>query len=168
MIIAEASLPYFIKWDNKKILVQTLHFAVPAAYIWLAQFYFIFHTLLNLLAEITMFADRRFYSDWWNADNLGEYWQKWNCPIHNFLLRHVYLPMRRLGISSSMCMLGSFTFSAIFHEYVVVGVFSIVNGIAFTLMMVCVPIIIVQRYLKNKISGNTNNLFFWFGYLIVG
>jgi hypothetical protein len=36
MIIAEASLPYFIKWDNKKILVQTLHFAVPAAYIWLA------------------------------------------------------------------------------------------------------------------------------------
>lgn len=65
-------------------------------------------------------------------------------------------------------MLGSFTFSAIFHEYVVVGVFSIVNGIAFTLMMVCVPIIIVQRYLKNKISGNTNNLFFWFGYLIIG
>lgn len=67
-----------------------------------------------------------------------------------------------------MCMLGSFTFSAIFHEYVVVGVFSIVNGIAFTLMMVCVPVILVQRILKNKISGNTNNLFFWFGYLIVG
>ena len=72
MIIAEALLPYFKNWDNKKILVQTLHFAVPAAYIWLSQFYLIFHTFLNLLAEITMFADRRFYSDWWNADNLGE------------------------------------------------------------------------------------------------
>jgi hypothetical protein len=52
--------------------------AVPAAYFWLAMFYCVFHSYLNLWGEITGFADRRFYSDWWNANNLSEYWRKWN------------------------------------------------------------------------------------------
>lgn len=168
MKIAETSLPYFMEWNTRKIIEKTLHMAVPAAYIWLGNFYLIFHTYLNFWAELTMFADRRFYSDWWNSSNLGEYWQKWNMPIHNFLLRHIYLPLRRLGISSSYCLLATFTFSAFFHEYVVVGIFSVVNGIAFTLMMVCVPIIAVQRAFKNRISGNTNNILFWLGYLVIG
>ena len=166
--IAEESLPYFINWNSRKILEKTLEISVSAAYIWLANFYLIFHTYLNFWAELTQFADRRFYSDWWNANNLGEYWQKWNMPIHNFLLRHIYLPLRRQGVSSNICMLSTFAFSAIFHEYVVIGVFSVVNGLAFFLMMACVPIIALQRALKDKISGNANNIGFWLGYLIIG
>ena len=72
------------------------------------------------------------------------------------------------GVSSSIFMFAKFTFSALFHEYVVVGVFSVVNGIAFTLMMVCIPIILIQKSLKDRISGNTNNLLFWLGYLLIG
>ena len=86
-----------------------------------------------------MFADRRFYSDWWNAGDLGEYWRKWNQPIHNYLIRHIYFPCRRAGYSATFGMLLTFTFSAVFHEYVDVGVFSVFNCIAFTLMMVNIP-----------------------------
>lgn len=116
--------------------------AVPAAYFWLIMFYCLFHSYLNMWAEITRFADRRFYSDWWNANNLSEYWRKWNQPIHNFLIRHVYYPLRRRRVSSEMCMLVTFTFSALAHEYIVVGIFSVVNFIAFILMMVNIPVII--------------------------
>ena len=117
--------------------------AIPAAYCWLLMFYVIFHAIFNGLAEVTMFADRRFYADWWNAGDLGEYWRKWNQPIHNYLIRHVYFPSRRAGYSSTMGMLVTFTVSAVFHEYIAIGVFSVFNGIAFTLMMVNIPCMIL-------------------------
>ena len=142
--------------------------AIPAAYCWLLMFYVIFHSIFNGLAEVTMFADRRFYSDWWNAGDLGEYWRKWNQPIHNYLIRHVYFPSRRAGYSSTLGMLLTFTVSAVFHEYIAIGVFSVFNGIAFTLMMVNIPCMIFQRLTKGAISRNTNNVLFWLFYLILG
>jgi len=119
--------------------------AVPVAYTWLALFYCVFHSYLNLWAELTFFADRRFYSDWWNANDLSEYWRKWNQPIHNFLLRHVYFPCRRRGVSSTMCLLITFFLYAVFHEFIVAGLFSVVNFVAFIMMMVNVPAMLLQR-----------------------
>ena len=168
MPIAEEAYDHISRKDYQGILEKTLHMAVPAAYAWLLMFYVIFHSLTNFFAELTMFADRRFYSDWWNAGDLGEYWRKWNQPIHNYMIRHIYFPCRRAGFSSTFGLFATFTFSAIFHEYVVIGVFSVFNCIAFTLMMVNIPCMIFQRMMKNKISGNTNNLLFFFFYLLLG
>lgn len=142
--------------------------AVPGAYVWLAVFYCLFHSYLNLWAELTCFADRCFYQDWWNANNLGEYWRKWNAPVHNWLFRHVYYPLRRRRYSAQICMLASFTISAIFHEFVVIGIFSVVNFIAFILMMVNVPAMIAQRQFKHVISGATNNTLWWLFYVVLG
>jgi diacylglycerol O-acyltransferase-1 len=150
------------------VFVETLNLAVPAAYMWLAVFYCLFHSYLNMWAELTRFGDRRFYSDWWNANNLGEYWRKWNQPIHNWLIRHVYYPLRRRKVSAGVCLLMTFTVSAVCHEFVVVGIFSVVNFIAFILMMLNVPCMLLQRYMKNRISGTTNNTLFWLFYVILG
>ena len=166
--ICEEAIPHFKDRNYLQILLSTLHLAVPASYCWLGVFYSVFHSWLNFLAEISQFADRRFYSDWWNAGNLGEYWRKWNQPIHNYLLRHVYFPGRRLGLSAPMCMLLSFTISAAFHEYIVVGIYSVVNFVAFFLMMINIPIMILQRQFKNSVTSQTNNLLFWVGYVILG
>lgn len=108
--------------DYLKVFSLTLKMAVPAAYFWLTMFYCLFHSYLNLFAELTYFADRRFYSDWWNAPNLSIYWRKWNAPIHNFLHRHVYYPLRRKGISFFATSILTFFVSAVFHEYVMVGI----------------------------------------------
>lgn len=137
--IAQESIPYFRQRNYHRILMATLHMAVPASYFWLTVFYSTFHSWLNFLAELTQFADRRFYSDWWNAGNLGEYWRKWNQPIHNYLLRHIYFPCRRSGLSSYLCLLITFTISAAFHEYIVAGIFSILNFVAFFLMIANIP-----------------------------
>jgi len=71
-------------------------------------------------------------------------------------------------VSGPLGLLITFSVSAIFHEYIVVGIFSVVNFIAFILMMVNVPCMYAQRLLKDKISGNTNNLLFYLCYIILG
>jgi diacylglycerol O-acyltransferase-1 len=125
--------------------------SAPDAYLYLLIFYGFFHSYMNIWAELTYFGDRRFYDDWWNAGSMGDYWRKWNHPIHNFLMRHVYYPMRRRKYGREAGLLLTFVISAIFHEYIVVGIFRIFNFIAFTLMIVNVPVIIMQQKLKKVI-----------------
>ncbi|EER02103.1 Diacylglycerol O-acyltransferase, putative, partial [Perkinsus marinus ATCC 50983] len=74
---------------------RILKLAVPNLYLWLLMFFTLFHTWMNILAELTRFGDREFYEDWWNSVNFREYWQKWNLPVHYFILRHMCIPMRR-------------------------------------------------------------------------
>jgi diacylglycerol O-acyltransferase 1 len=57
------------------------------------MFYLLFHSFLNTVGEVIQFADRNFYSDWWNAKNVVEFWKKWNLPVHYWCLRHVYKPL---------------------------------------------------------------------------
>jgi diacylglycerol O-acyltransferase-1 len=122
-------------------MILTLKLGVPAAYLWLIGFYGMFHCYLNMWGEITKFADRRFYSDFWNAGDLGEYWRKWNFPVHSFLIRHVYFPLRRRKVHKSFALFMTFFVSAVAHEYVIIGVFRVANFISFFLMIVNVPII---------------------------
>ena len=131
-------------------------------------FFCFFHSFLNLTGELTYFADRQFYGDWWNAGDLGEYWRKWNNPIHHWLIRHVYYPLRRRHISQANCLLITFTVSAVFHEFIMIGIFSVVNFIAFILMMLNVPVMMLQRQFKGKVSANMNNTVWWLFYVILG
>lgn len=67
--------------------------AGPMALSWLLGFYSVFHVYLNILAELTYFADRNFYHDWWNCRSLQEYWKNWNMPVHQWFVRHLYNPL---------------------------------------------------------------------------
>lgn len=49
------------------------------------------------VAELTFFADREFYKDWWNASTIGEYWRLWNMPVHKWMIRVVYGPVLNLS-----------------------------------------------------------------------
>lgn len=164
----ELAQPAFRNVDYLEIFMLTLKMAVPSSYVWLLNFYGFFHAYMNFWGELVCFADRRFYLDWWNANNLGEFWRKWNFPIHSFLMRHCYFPLRRRRVSGASALMTSFFISAVFHEYLMIGVIGKVNGIAFFLMIVNVPAMVLQRYLKDHVSGNTNNILYWLSYLILG
>ena len=71
-------------------------------------------------------------------------------------------------MSSQLCLFVTFTVSAVFHEYIVAGIFSILNFVAFFLMMVNIPCMMIQRKFKGSMSPNTNNMLFWLAYLMVG
>ncbi|RWS05677.1 diacylglycerol O-acyltransferase 1-like protein, partial [Dinothrombium tinctorium] len=82
-------------------------------------FYTYFHLYLNFLADITNFADRLFYRDWWNSRILNQFWRRWNLPTHKFCIRHIYMPLIARGFSRYTALFAVFLASAVFHEYLV-------------------------------------------------
>jgi diacylglycerol O-acyltransferase-1 len=58
-----------------RILERTLKLVVPNAICWLLMFYSVFHSALNLQAELLRFGDRAFYNEWWNSQDLATYWR---------------------------------------------------------------------------------------------
>lgn len=109
-----------LKVSVMSMLERLLKLSLPNLYLWLIMFYGLFHSWLNVLGEVTRFGDRRFYDDWWNAASFGEYWKKWNLPVHNWCLRHVYFPMLRRRWSKTTSGFAVFLLSGILHELLVV------------------------------------------------
>lgn len=90
--------------------------AVTFAY--MLVFYMIWDAILNLLGELTCFADRYFYGDWWNCVTWSEFSRIWNVPVHKFLLRHVYHgSLNKWKLSKLQATLFTFVISAVFHEF---------------------------------------------------
>lgn len=56
--------------DGPSFLERLMKLSSISLFCWLAGFYALFQSGLNLLAEITRFADRRFYDEWWNAPSV--------------------------------------------------------------------------------------------------
>ena len=100
--------------------------------LYMLTFYMIWDALLNCVAELTRFADRYFYGDWWNCVSFDEFSRIWNVPVHKFLLRHVYhSSMGALNLSKSQATLFTFFLSAVFHEMAMFAIFKRVRGYLF-------------------------------------
>ncbi|KAL5202858.1 hypothetical protein ABZP36_013810 [Zizania latifolia] len=146
-----------------------LKLSVPNVYLWLCMFYAYFHLWLNILAEILRFGDREFYKDWWNARTIDEYWRKWNMPVHKWVVRHIYFPCMRNGISKEVAVLISFFVSAILHEICIGVPCRILKFWAVLGIMQQIPLIILTAYLKSKFRDTmVGNMIFWFFFCIYG
>ncbi|KAF8724967.1 hypothetical protein HU200_020690 [Digitaria exilis] len=146
-----------------------LKLSLPNVYLWLCMFYCLFHLWLNILAEILRFGDREFYKDWWNAKTIDEYWRKWNMPVHKWIVRHIYFPCMRNGISKEVAVFISFFVSAVLHELCVAVPCRILKFWAFLGIMLQIPLIILTSYLKNKFRDTmVGNMIFWFFFCIYG
>lgn len=91
---------------------------VPVAILMNLLFFFVFEVFLNAMAELTYYGDRRFYGDWWNSTSFSEFSRKWNKPIHNWLLHHVYLPLQAMGLPPTVARYSTFAISIVAHELV--------------------------------------------------
>lgn len=135
--------------------------------IWLVGFVILFQSTLNLMAEVTKFADRNFYGDWWNAGSVGTFWRDWNRPISNFFRRHLYSPMRAAGFSRMFSANAVFIFSAILHELLFGVATHNFNGVAF-LCMIIQPLLILATEPLEKMRGRgttVGNCVFWISIL---
>jgi diacylglycerol O-acyltransferase-1 len=144
------------------ILERLLKLSIPNLYIWLLMFAELFHCWLNILAELTRFGDRRFYLDWWNAVSIRDYWQKWNQPVHNWLLRHMYKPMRKVGIASTTAGLLVFIFSGIVHEYLIITPIGAKwSGLVSSGFILQLPLIMITDTEFVKKRPTLGNCMFW-------
>eukprot|EP01128_Nolandella_sp_AFSM9_P001109 TRINITY_DN11226_c0_g1_i1.p1 TRINITY_DN11226_c0_g1~~TRINITY_DN11226_c0_g1_i1.p1 ORF type:complete len:440 (-),score=59.38 TRINITY_DN11226_c0_g1_i1:94-1380(-) len=151
--------------DYPKLVERVLKTAVPNLYCWLLGFFVFFEVYLNILADITGFADRRFYSDWWNAKTLGYYWRTWNFPVHSWIKRHVYHPVEALGLGKNWAAFASFFVSAFFHEYILSMPFGQVKLWAFFGILIQLPAVYLTRPLKHY--HYAGNILFWIS-IVVG
>ena len=140
-----------------------LKLIMPALYLWLLSFVGVFHSYLNLLAELTKFADRRFYDDWWNAVGFRDYWQKWNLPVHRWMVRHIYGPFKSMGVPDMANAAIVFLLSGLVHEYIIVVPLHLpMNGVVASAFLIQIPLIMITDTKFVKDRPVLGNCLFWF------
>jgi len=152
--------------DLKSLLMATFKVMLPGIGISLLGFYMILHSWLNAWAELTRFADRHFYSDWWNATSWDVYYRKWNYVVHNFIHRHIFTELLMLGFSKTVSMWVTFILSAIIHEYIIAASLGFWKPIM--LLMFLFPGVLFVYFTRLFGKGSRGwNVFMW-AMLIIG
>ncbi|KAF8977257.1 hypothetical protein BGZ46_007524 [Entomortierella lignicola] len=137
---------------------------IPFMMNYLLIFYIIFECICNAFAELSRFADRNFYDDWWNSTNLDEWARKWNKPVHNFLLRHVYFSsIEAFHLSKSNAAIATFFLSSCVHELVMMIVTGKVRMYLFVLQMGQLPLIWMGHRQVIRENPRLANVLFWAG-----
>lgn len=134
---------------------------MPNHFIWLCFFYLTFHSFLNMFGEVLHFADRNFYCDWWNSNNVDTFWRTWNMPVHRWCVRHLYLPLLELGYGKTTAAMMVFFVSAFFHEYLVSVPLKTFKVWAFMGMMGQVPLSYISKYLEKNVGERWGNVIVW-------
>ena len=146
---------------------RLLKLAIPNHLIWLTGFYLIFHSFLNTLGEVMQFADRGFYHDWWNSNNIIVFWKTWNLPVHRWCVRHLYKPMLNYHGNKWVASIAVFLVSAFLHEYLVSVPLRIFKAYAFIGMMLQIPLMVISTYAETHFGPRAGNLIVWMS-LIIG
>lgn len=141
--------------ERERLWWFCMKLALPTNFFWLLMFWGFFHCTLNVLAELTCFADRQFYQDWWNATTLDQFWRTWNILVHEWCVRHLYVdPVARHNVNRGAAAFGTFFMSAVLHEYVSVVGFRVMRPYMFVGMMIQIPLMRVSTGLAGTRKGN--------------
>nr|CAD7457361.1 unnamed protein product [Timema tahoe] len=116
---------------------------------------------LNLIGELLHFADRNYYCDWWNANNIDTFWRTWNMPVHRWAVRHLYIPLVEQGYGKTFASTVVFFISAFFHEYLVSVPLRTFKIWAFMGMMGQIPLSFVSRVMERKMGPRWGNIVVW-------
>ncbi|CAO3662247.1 unnamed protein product [Umbelopsis vinacea] len=150
--------------SEMRVIVELLF---PFMINYLLIFYIIFECILNAFAELSMFADRNFYDDWWNSVTYDEFARKWNKPVHHFLLRHVYASsMEAYKLTKMNATFLTFFLSSCLHELVLVIVTRKIRMYLFILQMLQIPLIVIGRHPIIRKRSWLGNAFFWAGMFV--
>ncbi|XP_058802652.1 diacylglycerol O-acyltransferase 1 isoform X1 [Phymastichus coffea] len=161
------SLIPFSNMDVAKASERLLKLAIPNHLMWLCFFYLSFHSYLNLMGEMLHFADRNFYCDWWNANNIDTFWRTWNMPVHRWAVRHLYIPVVEMGYSKTVASVTVFFISAFFHEYLVSVPLKTFKIWAFMGMMGQIPLSVLSKHVERNWGARWGNIVVWAS-LIIG
>ncbi|KAF2269132.1 MBOAT-domain-containing protein [Lojkania enalia] len=161
----EAGMSLDQRWKDFPWVVSDMLF--PLLLEQLLAWYVIWECLLNVLAELTRFADRGFYGDWWNSVSWDQYARDWNRPVHNFLLRHVYhSSISAFHLTKMSATLVTFLLSAIAHELLMFCIFKKVRGYLFVFQLSQIPLAMLSKTKLLKGRDTLGNIIFWFGLFI--
>ncbi|ODA83112.1 hypothetical protein RJ55_01621 [Drechmeria coniospora] len=131
---------------------------------YLLVWYLIWETILNILAELTYFADRSFYGPWWNSVSWDQFARDWNTVVHLFLLRHVYhSSISSMKVNKHVATLITFFLSACIHELVMWCLFKKLRGYLLVMQMCQLPLVSLSRTRWLRGRKTLGNFMFWLG-----
>jgi sterol O-acyltransferase len=164
-LIFRQVLPIFEDSFSSKLTLEfylkgTFASMAPAMATMFFTHFMVLHACQNLGAELTRFADRKFYDDWWNSRTYAVFYRKWNGVVHDWIHCYLYTDLTEfVKLPKLVALLTSFIFSAIVHEYLIcvaMGFFLPVLGVLFT-----GPGLVFILLTKNK-KHRSWNMFMWF------
>ncbi|KAL9471763.1 hypothetical protein ACSS6W_009704 [Trichoderma asperelloides] len=156
-----ASASSSVVLESCLILAETISWLLfPFMLTFLLVFLVIFEYVLGAFAEITRFADRHFYADWWNSTDWMEFSREWNVPVYSFLRRHVYSASRP-HTGKAFATFITFLISAVGHEIVMACITKKIRGYGFVCQMLQLPIVMMQRTKWVRGRKTLNNVCFW-------
>ena len=147
---------------NDPVLIITEMIA-PVSCFFVLLFFIVFDCILPALAEVSGLADRGFYSDWWNSTMFEEFSRKWNKPVHEYLLRHVYAEsLYSLNLSKRNAAIFTFLVSIVIHEVIVIAITGIFRPYLAFFSLLQIPLQTVMR--SSLFQGKRlGNIAFWTG-----
>jgi sterol O-acyltransferase len=149
---------------NQSFLRSLLDLSLPFMMAYLLLFFIIFECICNAFAELSYFADRQFYEDWWNSTSWDEFSRKWNKPVHAFLLQHVYAStISYWKVSRFTAMFLTFLLSACVHELVMIIVTKKFRMYLFWMQLIQLPLIALSKIPIIKQNKTLGNIVFWIG-----
>ncbi|EME29548.1 Diacylglycerol O-acyltransferase 1 [Galdieria sulphuraria] len=159
-LLCQLMLPV-LKRDSGSLLFDFMKLAIPSIFFWLLGFYALFHCWLNAWAELWRFGDRGFYRDWWNSTTLDSFWSKWNVPVHEWCLRHIFVEsMHKYHVNRTSATAATFLMSAVLHEFIFIVSFKTIRPFMFFGILFQVPLIRLSQ--TASVSGHRRgNLLVW-------
>ncbi|WWC72925.1 uncharacterized protein I206_106889 [Kwoniella pini CBS 10737] len=150
--------------SGDSLLKAFINLALPMMVNYLLIFYIIFECVCTGFAELSYFADREFYQDWWNSTTWDQFSRKWNKPVHTFLLRHVYAStISGFQLSRTSAAFVTFLLSALCHELVMAVVTKKIRPYLFLMQMAQLPMIALGKLPIVKRNKTVGNIVFWLG-----
>ncbi|KAI9031282.1 MBOAT, membrane-bound O-acyltransferase family-domain-containing protein [Hyaloraphidium curvatum] len=138
----------------------------PMLICYILIFLMVWEYLTNAFAELSFFADRAFYEDWWNATDFAFWSRSWNRPVYLFLLTHVHGASRRTGMGRESAALFTFFLSSVLHEVVLTLVTKRFRPVLFFFQMSQVPLIRIGSAPFLKKNARLTNIFWWCGMML--
>ena len=90
-------------------------------------------------------------------------------PVHYFLVRHVYFPSVRIGLSKTGATFVVFFISAVMHELLISVPCHMIRAHSFLAMMGQIPLIFLTKLIDKKYPGSSiGNVIFWISFCFVG
>lgn len=155
-IVAQFLLPVLQGRNTSNyMVVDLMKLAMPSFLTWLVGFYALFHCGLNIAAELLRFGDREFFHDWWNATTIESFWRRWNQPVHEWCLRHIYVEsMHYARASKKTAIFSTFLLSAVLHELLFSVAFKTFRPWFFLGMLFQIPMSVLSRSCRGRRRGN--------------
>ncbi|KAJ6233054.1 sterol o-acyltransferase [Anaeramoeba flamelloides] len=146
-----------------KLPLDVWRLTVPVIVFWWVSFLTFFRGFLKLVAEILKCKDNKFYEDWWNADNLQDFWRKWNLMFHKFARNHIFsVLVKTIKMNPALSLSGVFLISGILHEIIIDYTLRVWSFQWFIGFLVQIPAVYIQSKLPKSLSrGDGGNVLYW-------